>query len=141
MSHWSSYKIKIDHIKASILERACQDLGVGLNSSLKQVRSDRGNAAVDGVLYNIDSKRVLPLGLKYQNQDATLEVVGDFYQTGLSESTFLTQLLQSYRKYQILDMARLQGWEPVMDSDGNLALSQDENGNLSFDVKKEVSYA
>lgn len=127
MSHWRKYNASVlENVKMDMLEKAAAEMGIQIDHNVKQVRNSYGESGrVDaGIKMN---GKVLPLGFifKTENGKTTLQLEGDFWETGLNERTFLDQLSQSYQKHNIMAQAQQQGWffdVNKTDAEGNIVL-------------------
>lgn len=116
MSCWRNYKCNaLKKVEEKRLKEAVAELGVVLNTNIKRVVSDHfldKATDVDGVLTTTSGK-VLSLGLIWNHNDKAkegVEIVGDFWNTGLNSATFMDQLSQTYQKKMVLDQLQLMGY-------------------------------
>ncbi len=115
MSHWKRFESNVlADVKMDVLKLAAKDIGVDVDESITNIRNTWGNETVSAGL-KINGSPV-SLGFNFKNVDGKtqLELTGDFYCTGLNESTFIDQLSQSYQKHNAIEKLQEQGWQ--MDS-------------------------
>jgi hypothetical protein len=86
-------------------------MGLGLDEHTKSIRNTWGRSDVDAALTK--NGQVLSLGFKFTKSASgaeAIELVGDFYSTGVNESTFMDNLSQIYQKHNIIEKCEDQGW-------------------------------
>ena len=127
MSQWKKYSASVlDNVKKDLLVKACADMGVTFDESVKHVGNSYGErGSVDaGIIYNGKS---IALGFIFKQEEGKTKLVleGDFWGTGLNERTFVDLLSQSYQKHNIISQAEQQGWffdVNTVDEKGNVVL-------------------
>lgn len=130
MSCWKKCSSSIKNVDQDILKEAANKLGVGINTNVKHVSTsygfgDTNGAMVDGAfVYN---GKQLQLGFVTDRKTGELQVVGDFWGTGLDSEAFMGTLGQLYREIQIQQQAQLMGY--TVDS-----VSTDAEGNTVIEV-------
>lgn len=128
MSHWRKYSSNVlDDVKMDLLTKACNDVGVTYDTSIKHVGSTYGSEGA-----NVDAGikkdgRELQLGFIFKQEDGKTKLVleGDFWGSGLNERNFVDNLAQHYKKHKIIQQAENQGWffdKNETDKDGNIIL-------------------
>lgn len=111
MSHLTTYKSDVlVNCNKTLLKRAVADLGMELDYSIKQIKNTWITEAVDAGFVK-DGKPV-SVGVKFEKEGSKtkLEVAGDFYKTGLDQSTFINRLAQAYKKHDVIFKCQQQGW-------------------------------
>ena len=106
MSHWNTFKNQnsaLENTNMDLLHKAIAEMGVQLDTSIKEITNPWGKEAVDMGLKR--DGRALALGFRrvQVNGKTTLELRGDFYSTGLREDTFIDRLSQIYTKEDIIN--------------------------------------
>lgn len=127
MSQWRKYNAQVlENVKMDTLQKACEDMGVSFDTSVKSVGNTYGESAkVDAGLFK--DGQALPLGFIFKHEDGKvkLELEGDFWRTGLDERSFVDLLSRSYQKYNIIEQVTNQGWfidRNEVDAEGNVIL-------------------
>lgn len=125
MSCWRKCSSVIENADIDILGAAAEQMGLKINTSVKRVATsygfnDSNSANVDGSF--VKNGKNLQLGYVLNSKGGNLEVVGDFWSTGLNHESFLGTLGQLYREIQIQQQAELMGY--TIDS-----VSTDTQGN------------
>ena len=113
MSCWRKCASVIQDVDLDILKQAAEKMNLGIDTNVKHVSTSYGvndtNAAnVDGAFTKHGSR--LQLGYLLKGESGNLEVVGDFWSTGLNHESFLGTLGQLYREIQIQQQAELMGY-------------------------------
>lgn len=113
MSCWRKCASVIKDTDLDILKEAAQKMGLGVDTTTKRVGTsygiaDTNSANVDGAFTK--NGRRLELGYLLKGSSGNLEIVGDFWSTGLNSETFLGTLGQLYREIQIQQHAELMGY-------------------------------
>lgn len=115
MSHWRQHKsMVLEDVQMEMLQKACQDVGVSMDTKTKEIQNSWGHEKVDAGIVKDGSN--ISLGFVFENKDGktALKLTGDFYSTGLDESTFIDRLAQQYMKHKTVAAFEDQGW--VVDS-------------------------
>lgn len=100
MSHWVKYTNNtFENTDINLLEKALRTMNYGLDRNCKHISNAWGQEDVNFALTD-KSGKVMSLGFK-MDKNKKLELVGDFYATGLRQDTFLDQLAQYYQKERI----------------------------------------
>lgn len=101
MSEWRKYENNfLKNIDTGILEVAASNLGLGVDTTVKEVCNYYGSSPVD--LAFTKNGKVVSIGLKLL-ADGSAELHGDFYGTGIVEKDFLDKLSQQYSKEMIVN--------------------------------------
>lgn len=113
MSCWRLCSSTIKDVDESILKEAAEKMGLGINTAIKHVGTswgigDTNDANVDGAFTK--NGQQLQLGFVAKGENGNLEVVGDFWGSGLNHEVFLGTLGQLYREIQIQQQAELMGY-------------------------------
>ncbi len=99
MSHWVKYtNDTFKNTDINLLEKALRTMSYGLDRNCKRISNAWGKEDVDFALTR--HNEVISLGFR-ADKDNKLELVGDFYLTGLRQDTFLDKLAQYYQKERI----------------------------------------
>ena len=109
MSHWVKYTNNaFENTDINLLEKAIRTMNYGINRQCKHIQNAWGNENVDFALTD-NKDRIISLGFR-ADKNNTLELVGDFFATGLREDTFLNQLAQYYQKERITQALEDNRW-------------------------------
>ena len=113
MSCWRQCSCVLKNVNKAMLKQAAEKMGLGIDESVKTIGTSYGNyernrGTVDGAFVK-DGKQ-LQLGYVLVGQDGNLNVVGDFWSTGLNSETFLGTLGQLYQEINIQAQLELQGY-------------------------------
>jgi hypothetical protein len=131
MSHWKKFESAVlNNVKRNLLDTAVAEMGLQLDYNVKSVSNSYGKAAVDAGFKK--NGKVVSVGLVFtMNKDKTeaIRLEGDFYATGLNESTFMDKLSQVYQKHNIINKVEREGWTIEKDT-----LKVDAQGNIEFDI-------
>ena len=116
----------MDNVKKDLLVKACADMGVTFDETVKQVGNSYGERGLVDAGIQLNGKSIA-LGFIFKEEagKTKLTLEGDFYGTGLNERTFVDLLSQSYQKHNIINQAEAQGWyfdKNEVDKDGNVVL-------------------
>ena len=130
MSCWRTYTCDVlkDVDKAIVVE-ALAKMGLSLNENEKKVygRYERKESPCDGVL--VRGTEQLDMGVILDDGTGHLQLVGDFWGTGLNSSTFQDELSRAYQRINIIAQAELNGW--TVDED---TLVESVDGSVEFEV-------
>lgn len=109
MSHWVKYENEVfENTDMRILSKAVRNLGYKLDIKCKRIQNSWGESAVDAAITSDDRK--LNLGFKKNNATNILELVGDFFGSGLDEETFLDKIAQQYQSERIQETLLNNNW-------------------------------
>lgn len=113
MSCWRKCASVIKDTDIDILKEAAKKMDLDINTSIKRVGTsygayDTNSANVDGAF--MKRGQTLQLGYVLKGNSGNLEIVGDFWSTGLNNETFLGTLGQLYREIQIQQQAEMMGY-------------------------------
>lgn len=100
MSHWKTYQNNVlKNTNMEIFKKAVENLGLQLDTTIKKVQNSYGKSDVDMGL----RKNGSPISIGFKaNKEGILELRGDFWGTGLSETNLLNQIAQQYNKEDII---------------------------------------
>jgi hypothetical protein len=130
MSHWKKFESNVlKKVKTDLLSVALHEMGLGIDTNIKSIRNSWGRDDVDAGLVDKNGNK-LSLGFKLNsNGDDTssLELTGDFYSTGLSETGFMDKLSQTYKKHEVMKQLEDSRWQfdekdITTDADGNIVI-------------------
>lgn len=112
MSHWVTYKndILVD-TNINYLRSALKEMDLEIDCKRQKIENTWGDSFVDYALIRNHEK--LPLGFNSsKNEDGknVLELVGDFFGTGLREISFMDNLAKYYQKARISDILIKNNW-------------------------------
>lgn len=114
MSQWVSLRSEVlKKAQKSTLELACQELHVGIDYNVKTIQNPWGAEKVDCGLTDTLNDRKLTLGFTLDdNHDGTYDVAikGDFWGSRFNDVDFKNQLSQQYRKIDIKNTLRRNGY-------------------------------
>lgn len=103
MSCWRKYQSKaLKNVERRFLKEACEELGFSLDFNVNEIAAYGNSANVTCALKQ--NSNILSLGFilkENENGDTELTLEGDFWGTGLNESSFLNKLAQTYQKIRI----------------------------------------
>jgi len=122
MSHWKKFESKVlEDVNKEILKEAIKNMyeikngkeipmNLEMDENILFIKNLWGNEKVDAGLRK--NGKAISLGLNFKNKNGkeVVELSGDFYTTGLIESTFMNQLAQVYQKYNIINKLEENGW-------------------------------
>lgn len=111
MSCWRSYTCDVlKNVDKSIVEEALKEMNVGLDTSQTRVygRYENRSSECDGLL--MLNGEAIDVGIVFNDETGHLQLVGDFWGTGLNAQEFQDSLSQTYQKINIMHQAELNGW-------------------------------
>lgn len=109
MSHWVKYENEVfENTDMRILSKAVRNLGYKLDTKCKHIQNSWGESAVDAAITS--DNRQLNLGFKKNNITSILELVGDFFGSGIDEETFLDKIAQQYQSERIQEVLLNNNW-------------------------------
>lgn len=111
MSCWRSYTCDVlKNVDKSIVEEALKEMNVGLDTSQTRVygRYENRSSECDGLL--MLNGEAIDVGIIFNDETGHLQLVGDFWGTGLDAQEFQDSLSQTYQKINIMHQAELNGW-------------------------------
>ena len=111
MSCWRTYQC--DALKKADKEQVIQaltNLEVSVDQKVKVVHGtyERRQAEVDGILHY--HNRSTDVGIIFNGRDNNVEIVGDFWGSGLDSTTFMDNLAQQYLKITAENQLRMAGY-------------------------------
>lgn len=130
MSCWRTYTCDVlKNVSREIVVEALKGMGLGLNTNKHIVYGSYENreADCDGVITR--GAEELSMGVVFDDGTGHLQLVGDFWATGLNSDTFQDELSQAYQKINIIQQAELNGW--TVDEE---TVQQEEDGSISMEV-------
>lgn len=111
MSHITTYQSDVlKNCKKGLLVRAAKDLGLKLDYSIKSIKNTWIHDVVDAGFVKDDKAIALGIKLHKEGRNTRVEVSGDFYGTGIEESSFIDKLSQAYKKHDVIYQCKKQGW-------------------------------
>lgn len=128
MSHWKKFESDVlTNTKVSLLSTSLAEMGVELDTSIKNISNTWGREEVD-MGFKVNG-RPIALGLKEIEVDGEkkMELRGDFYGTGLNESQFMDKLSQVYQKHNIVEKLENNRWTVE-------SVQTDEYGNVVIEA-------
>lgn len=113
MSCWRQCSCVLKNVNMAYLKEAAKKMGLEIDESVKTIGTSYGNyernrGTVDGAF--VKNGKQLQLGYVLAGEDGNLNVVGDFWSTGLNSETFLGTLGQLYQEINIQAQLELQGY-------------------------------
>lgn len=111
MSHWVAYKSEVlKDVKPTILKKALKDMGLELIETGGTIQNTWGKEQVDMIVAK--NGRNLTLGFNWEGEgkNKTIKLVGDFYSTGVSQSSFMDSLSQNYQKHKFVNVLKQNAW-------------------------------
>lgn len=110
MSHWRKFNSQVlNDINKDILSKALANmvdrqgniLNLTFDESITNIRNTWGHETVSASL--VKDGKPIALGFNFKEIDGkiALELSGDFFGTGLNESSFIDQLSQNYQRYRV----------------------------------------
>lgn len=109
MSHWVKYENEVfENTDMRILSKAVRNLGYKLDTKCKHIQNSWGESAADAAITS--DNRQLNLGFKKNNITNILELVGDFFGSGIDEETFLDKIAQQYQSERIQEVLLNNNW-------------------------------
>lgn len=130
MSCWRTYTCDVlKNVSREVVVEALKGMGLGLNTNKHIVYGSYENreADCDGVITR--GIEELSMGVVFDDGTGHLQLVGDFWATGLNSDTFQDELSQAYQKINIIQQAELNGW--TVDEE---TVQQEEDGSISMEV-------
>lgn len=133
MSHLSSYKNNsLKNTDDSLLRQTLEEIGLQIDFDKKKIKTDSWSwkeADVDAVL--MQNGKDLPIGLKFnrsENGDKEVEIIGDFYGTGLRQEELTNKIAQVYQKHNVIATCEEARW--FVDEDK----IREENGEIIIEA-------
>jgi len=113
MSCWRQCSCVLKNVNMAYLKEAAKKMGLEIDESVKTIGTSYGNyernrGTVDGAF--VKNGKQLQLGYVLAGEGGNLNVVGDFWSTGLNSETFLGTLGQLYQEINIQAQLELQGY-------------------------------
>lgn len=130
MSCWRTYTCDVlKSVDKAIVVEALKRMGLDFNDTVKTVtgRYESRTSSCDGVI--MKDGKVIDMGIILNDGTGHLQLVGDFWGTGLNEVTFQDELSRAYQRINILAQAELNGW-----SLDETSLEEFEDGSVTFEL-------
>jgi len=111
MSCWRTYTCDVlKDVSMDMVEAALRRMNLDIDTNIKHVtgRYERGSSDCDGVL--VKNNQMIDMGVILNDGTGHLQLVGDFWGTGLNEATFQDELARAYQRINIETQAELNGW-------------------------------
>ena len=124
MSEWKKYLTQVlNDVKLPLLETALKEMDLSINHGIHTVANSWGKEEVAAAL--VKNGKTLPLGFRFPVKDGktAVELVGDFFATGLNEKTFMDNLAHQYQIKHIEEEATAKGW--IIESSAAVGKSQE----------------
>ncbi len=112
MSHWVTKKSEVlKDVNKDLLRLALKDMDLDINDHIKEIRNVYGNERVDAAI--IKRGGTVTLGFNFTEKDGKTEanLVGDFFNTGIREESFIDTLSQHYQKHNVVEKLTEQSWD------------------------------
>lgn len=131
MSVWKRIESKaLDAgVKRDVLERALNEIGIGLDYKTKEIRNAYGKDMVDAALVNLQNKnKSKSMGIKFTKKGG-VTLVGDIWGTGFGtdgkQEALLNKIAQAYQKTNVIETVEENGWtiENVTNVDGKVKIA------------------
>ena len=113
MSVWKkiSRDVLSEDVNRKLLAEALEDMGIKLNSSIKQLKNGYGSDTCDAAF--IKNGRLLSLGIRYTAKGG-IELVGDIWGTGLgkdgTQESLMNLIAHNYQVKHIKDQLEYTSW-------------------------------
>ena len=130
MSCWRSYTCDVlKNVDKEIVEEALKALGVELDTTKNEVYGtyEKRSSHCDGVL--VKNGHAIDVGIIFDDDTGHLQIIGDFWGTGLDAMEFQDNLSQTYQKINIMHQAELNGW--TIDED---ATEIKQDGSIEMEI-------
>jgi len=130
MSCWRTYTCDVlKNVDKAVVEEALKAMKLGVDWTINEVtgRYEGRTSACDGVL--IKCNEAIDMGVVLRDEDDHLQLVGDFWGTGLNSDTFQDELSRAYQRINILAQAELNGW--TLDED---TVTESADGSVEFEL-------
>lgn len=111
MSHLTTYNSEVlVNCKKTLLKKAVLDLGLGIDYNIKTIKNTWITEMVDAGLLKDGKPIAIGFNFKKEGKNIKLEVAGDFWGTGIDQSSFINKLAQAYKKHDVIFQCKQQGW-------------------------------
>lgn len=116
MSQWVSVKPKgLEKVKKGMLEKACAELHMELNYTVKNIKNNYGSDSVDCALVDKKRNKTMALGFQLTKNETgntyNATIKGDFFNTPFyNAEDFTDQLMQQYRKLDLKNTLKYSGY-------------------------------
>lgn len=130
MSCWRTYVCDVlKNVDKAIVIEALKKMNLSLNETKKVVKGtyEDKSSPCDAVL--VRDGKTLDLGVIYNDDTGHLQLVGDFWTTGLNSATFQDELSRAYQRINIITQAELNGW-----SVDESTLEESTDGSVEFEL-------
>lgn len=111
MSCWRTYTCDVlKNVDKAIVVEALGKMNLSLDQSKNTVygKYERKDSPCDAVIVK-DGKEI-SMGVIFDDGTGHLQLVGDFWNTGLNQKTFQDELSRAYQRINIIAQAELNGW-------------------------------
>jgi hypothetical protein len=129
MSVWKQVKSDIlaKNVNERLLVQALNDLGIGLDKTVKNIRNSWGSDTCDAVLTN--NGKVTSVGIRW-TKNKGIELVGDTFCCGFKgigdkgQEQLMNKIAQAYQVRHIKQQMQLNNWtvEQQVEQNGNIKL-------------------
>jgi hypothetical protein len=129
MSVWKQVKSDIlaKNVNERMLVNALNDLGIGLDKTVKNIRNSWGSDVCDAVLTN--NGKVTAVGIRW-TKNKGIELVGDTFCCGFKgigdkgQEQLMNKIAQAYQVRHIKQQMQLNNWtvEQQVEQNGNIKL-------------------
>lgn len=130
MSCWRTYTCDVlKNVDKAIVIEALGKMNLSLDQSKNRVYGEyeRKDSPCDAVITK-DGKEI-SMGVVFDDGTGHLQLVGDFWGTGLNSTTFQDELSRAYQRINIIAQAELNGWSV----DEN-TLEEFADGSVEFEL-------
>lgn len=112
MSHLTTYSNNsLVNCNKTLLETSLKELGIELDYSNRVIKNQWITETVDAAIV-YQGKRIA-VGLNFKTNaegQEEVEVAGDFYGTGLNQTTLTNKIAQTYQKNNVIEKCKSQRW-------------------------------
>ena len=125
MSVWKTIKNDVfgKNVNEKMLEAALQDLGIGLNKSVKSIRNSWGHETCDAALTK--NGKITSMGIRW-TKNKGLELVGDTFNCNFGfgirdkgQETLMDKIAQAYQVRYVKYQMQLNNWQVESQTDVN----------------------
>lgn len=95
---------------ADMTNRNGEVAGLDFDESIKSIKNTWGHEQVSAGLTINGSPIALGFNFKEVDGKTSVELSGDFYGTGLSESAFIDELAKNYQRYRVENILEQEGY-------------------------------
>ena len=130
MSCWRTYTCDVlKNVDQAIVIEALGKMNLALDQSKKKVygKYERKDSPCDAVITRNGEE--ISMGVIFDDGTGHLQLVGDFWGTGLNSVTFQDELSRAYQRINIIAQAELNGW-----SVDESTVEELEDGSVEFEL-------